>query len=384
MKNYVRITALLVAALSLCACTPVQDMLEQETADLTPPPKDPLNMTDIPDYMSMPLDEYVTLGAYTGKQVKLEQFSLSDAQVEDAIREIKKLNGKFDKVTDRLVAWGDTLVMSYTASVQGDEGSSSGKDVEVTLGENDDFSEEFLRNLVGAPCNIPVTLTVEEQSAGQTVLVNYQVTVSYIIGDYHELTDEFVATYTGGECTDADAFFAYYKEQMWNELYYETVYDALWDACVADSRVNTVPDEAVQYYMDSQEQYYRAMAAKNHVTYEAVLAAFELSESKMRELSVEYATKDLIFYAIVKDADFALTGEQYDKALHDYAVKYFDSLSAAVGKGSGEGGKVTVADVKAYLDAQQRNTVRELCYDDMMYDYLYQNNQIFVGDVPMN
>ncbi|MBR5880413.1 MAG: hypothetical protein IKZ16_01895 [Clostridia bacterium] len=55
-----------------------------------------------------------------------------------------------------------------------------------------------------------------------------------------------------------------------------------------------------------------------------------------------------------------------------------------MGKGSGEGGKVTVEDVKAYLDRQQKLTIRELCYDYMMYDFLYSNNKIFVGDVPMN
>lgn len=384
MKRYIWIAALLLVALALCACTPVQDMLENETADLTPPANDPVDMTDIPDYLSMPLGQCVTLGQYKDLEVRLDAVMLTDEQVNEAIEGIKKANGKFQKVTDRLVEWGDVLVLSYTASVQGDEGSYAAKDVEVKLAEGGDYPDEFVRALVGAPCKMPVAITVEEQQSGETVTVNYQVTVSYIIGEYEELTDAFVSAYTDGACTKADEFFAYYKEQLWNELYYEKVYDALWDACVKNAKVNSVPDEAVQYYVNSMEEYYRAMAAKNGVTYEAVLAAFDLDEAKIKELATGYAEKDLIFYAIIADADMQISEQQYESALLDYATKYFSSLSTYVGKGSGEGGKVTVEDVKAYLDRQQKLTIRELCYDDMMYDFLYSNNKIFVGDVPMN
>lgn len=384
MKKRIQATAVLLALLTLCACTPVQDMLEQETADLTPPPKDPLDLTDIPDYLSMPLDQLVTPGQYTGLEIRVDALSLSDEQVHSAIREIKRVNGKYQRITDRLVAWGDELVMSYTATVQGAQGTYADKDVWVRLAEDEDFPEEFLRELVGAPCGIPVALTVEEEQAGEKLLVTYNVTVTYIVGEYEELSDTFVSAYTGGACTEADEFFDYYKEQMWNEAYYQQVYDALWEACEKACTVQSVPAEATRYYMDSMEEYYRVMAAQNNVTYEAVLEAFELDEQKMQALAQGYAQKDLIFYAIVKDAGFTLTAEEYDRELHDYATGHFDALSKAVGKGSGENGAVTVADVKAYLDREQRNVIRELCYDRMMYDYLYENNQIFVGDVPMN
>lgn len=384
MKKYLQAVAVVLALLTLLACTPVQDMLEQETADLTPPPKDPLDMTDIPDYLAMPLDQLVTLGKYTGLEIGVDALALTDEQVHEAIREIKRANGKYQKITDKLAAWGDELVMSYTANVQGADGSYVNKDVWVKLAEGEDYPEEFVRALVGAPCGIPVAITVEEEQAGEKVMVNYQVTLSYIVGEYEELTDEFVSAYTGGACTEADEFFEYYKEQMWNEAYYQEVYDALWEACEKACTVHSVPDEAVQYYMDSMEQYYRAMAANNNVTYEAVLEAFELDEAKMQELAKGYAKKDLIFYAVVKHADFSLTAEMYDQELHDYATRYFDTLSKAVGKGSGEGGAVTVADVKTYLNSRQRNVISELCYDKMMYDYLYENNQVFVGEVPMN
>ena len=67
-----------------------------------------------------------------------------------------------------------------------------------------------------------------------------------------------------------------------------------------------------------------------------------------------------------------------------YATKYFDTYAPGVGTGSGQGGKVTVEDVAAYLDAEQRNVIKELCYDELLYDYLYENNRIIMGDVPMN
>lgn len=374
-------TALLAALFLLCSCTSVQDMLEQETADLTPPAKDAADLTDLPDYLAFPLADYVQLGTYTGLEVKIDTVTVTDEQVNDTIDEIKTLNGLYQKITDRAAKWGDTLVLSYTTATT-DGGKGIGEsDVEVALSDNSKYPADFVQGLVGAPCGIPVAVTVKEEDG---VLTTYTVTVSYIKGDFADLTDDFVSRYTDGACTKAEEFFAYCKEQMFNELYYETVYDALWDAASADCKADVVPDEAVAYYLQSMESYYRRMAAANGVSYESVLAAFELDEIKMMQLSYGYAEKDMIFYAMIKDADLQISEQQYANALTEYATKYYDTYAPGVGKGSGQGGKVTVEDVVAYLDAEQRNVIRELCYDDLLYEYLYENNHIMMGDVPMN
>lgn len=382
--KYIKYMAVLLALLALCACTPVQDMLEQETADMTPPAKDSVDLDDIPDYMSMPLDEYVTLGQYTGLEIKIEGVEVTDAQVSEAIEGIKTANGLFDKITTGTAKWGDVLVLSYTAVSQNGDAGITENDVEVKLAEGGDYPDDFVRGLVGAPCNIPVAITLEDELEGEKTLTTYTVTVSYIKGEYKELTDAFVSSYTDGACTKVDEFFAYYKEQLWNQLYYDTVYDALWDACEANCKADVVPDEAVSYYLKSMEDYYRSMAVSNGVSYEAVLAAFDLDEIKMMNLSYGYAEKDMIFYAMVKDAGLEISQDQYQNALHDYAIKYFENFAPGVGKGSGQGGKVTVEDVMAYLDAEQRNVIRELCYDELLYDLLYENNHIFMGEIEMN
>lgn len=378
--KYIKWAALALCLLCLCACTSVDEMLEAETADLTPPAKDSADLLDIPDYLSMPLDDYVTLGVYTGQEIRIEGVQLTDDQVNEAINGIKTANGLYQRITDGTAKWGDVLVLSYSYMHPVGGAAVGENDVEVTLAEGSGYPNDFVRGLVGAPCGIPVLVNVENEES----TTSYTVTVSYIKGDYLDFSDEFVSAYTGGACTKADEFFAYYKEQLWNETYYDAVYDALWDACEANCKAEIVPDEAVSYYMKSMEDYYRRMAISNGVSYEQVLAAFELDEIKIMTLSYGYAEKDMIFYAIVKDARLQITDEIYDKALHDYAGKYYSTFAPGVGKGSGQGGKVTVEDVAAYLDAQQRNVIRELCYDEMLYDYLYENNKIFMGEVPMN
>ncbi len=379
--KYIRIAALLAALLLLCSCTSVQNMLEQETADLTPPAKDAVDLLDIPDYLAMPLADYVTLGQYTGLTVSIDTVTVTDAQVEEAIEGIKTLNGLYEKITTRAAKWGDVLVLSYT-SMTSDGGTGVGEtDVEVALSDDSDYPADFVKELVGAPCGIPVAVTVKGEN---NVLTTYTVTVSYIKGDYAELTDAFVTEYTSGACTESDEFFAFYKEQLWNERYYDTAYDALWNACEENCKADIVPDEAVNYYLQSMEDYYRRMARANGVTYEAVLAAFDLDEIKMMNLSYGYAEKDMIFYAMVADAGLQISAEQYQKALLDYAAKYYDTYSAGVGTGSGQGGKVTVEDVAAYLDAEQGNIIKEQCFDELLYDYLYDNNKIMMGEVPMN
>lgn len=380
MKKLIYIVLPLVL-LMLGSCTSVQSMLEQETADLTPPAKESLDLLDIPDYLAMPLDDYVTLGTYTGLTVKIEPVSVTDEQVQGAIDEIKTVNNLYEKITTGVAKWGDVLVLSYTSATT-DGGTGIGEtDVEVALAENSLYPADFVQGLVGAPCGIPVAVTVA--GAGD-VLTTYTVTVSYIKGDYAALTDEFVAAYTNGACTSADAFFSYLKEQLFNEKYYDAVYDALWDACEKDCVANSVPDQAIDYYLRSMEDYYRRMAQANGVSYEAVLEAFDLDELKMMQLCYGYAEKDVIFYAIVADAKLSVSDAQYSKALLEYAERYYDTYSSAVGKGSGQGGKVTVEDVAAYLNEEQPNVIRELCYDDLLYDYLYDNNKIMMGEVPMN
>ncbi len=379
--KYLKYIALLSALLMLCACSSVQSMLEGETADLTPPAKDTVDLDDIPDYLAMPLADYVTLGAYTGLTVKINTVTVTDAQVNEAIEGIKTLNGLYKKITDRAAKWGDVLCVSYTAMTSDGGTGVSETNVEIALAEDSSYPADFVQGLVGAPCNIPVAVTVEDEDG---VLTTYTVTVSYIKGDYAELTDAFVTEYTGGACTKADAFFVYYKEQLFNELYYETVYDALWEACQANCKAEIVPDEAVSYYLESMESYYRRMAKANGVTYEAVLAAFELDEIKMMNLSYGYAEKDMIFYAMIADACLQIPEQQYTDKLTEYATKYFDNYAAGVGKGSGQGGKVTVEDVAAYLGAEQPNLIKELCYDELLYDYLYENNKIIMGETPMN
>jgi YhcH/YjgK/YiaL family protein len=94
--------------------------------------------------------------------------------------------------------------------------------------------------------------------------------------------------------------------------------------------------------------------------------------------------KDVIFYALVNDAGLQVSDAQYQKALTEYAAKYYDTYKGGVGKGSGQGGKVTVEDVVRYLDAEQGNIIKEQCYDELLYDYLYENNKIMMGEVPMN
>ena len=377
--KYIKIAAALLALLLLlCSCTSVDEMLEAETADLTPPAKDSADLLDIPDYLSMPLEEYVTLGAYTGQEIRIEGVELSDETVQRAIEDIKTANGLYQRITDGTAKWGDTLVISYYDAMKDSVAGES--DVEITLAEGSGYPDDFVKGLIGAPCGIPVLVNVENE--GKTT--SYTVTVSYIKGEYLDFSDEFITAYTGGACTKANEFFAYYKEQLWNEMYYDTVYDAIWDACEENCKAEIVPDEAVSYYMKSMEDYYRRMANSNGVSYEEVLAAFELDEIKIMTLSYSYAEKDMIFYAVVKDAGLQISDEAYDKALHDYAEKYYSTFAPGVGKGSGQGGKVTVEDVAAYLDAEQGNIIRELCYDQMLYDYLYENNQIFMGKVPMN
>ena len=381
MKKWKITAAVLALMLLLCACTSVQTMLEQETADLTPPAKESVDLVDIPDYLSMPLSDYVVLGAYTNLTVSIDPIEVSDAQVNEAIEGIKTLNGLYQKITDRAAAWGDVLVLSYTSMTTDGGASVFETDVEVTLADDGDYPADFVQGLVGAPCGIPVAVTVKQEDG---TLLTYTVTVSYIKGDYAELTDAFVSEYTGGACTEADAFFAYYKEQLWNEKYYDTVYDALWDACVQNCKAEVVPDEAVGYYMQSMEKYYRRMAQANGVSYEAVLAAFDLDEIKMMQLCYGYAEKDMIFYAMVADADLQIPEQLYKETLQDYATRHFDTYASAVGTGSGQGGKVTVEDVAAYIDVELGNIIKEQCYDELLYDYLYQNNKVMMGNTPMN
>lgn len=146
------------------------------------------------------LDENgVYLGDYSNFTYTREYTAPTDQDVEDTINDVLESNETREYKEEGTVADGDTVVVSFTGSVDGKEMDGlSGEQEELTIGDGTfiaDFENALVGHKVGETFNVDVEFPEdysEEDVAGKTATMS--VVVNSIAGPVQkvELTDEWV------------------------------------------------------------------------------------------------------------------------------------------------------------------------------------------------
>ncbi len=146
------------------------------------------------------LDENgVYLGDYSNFTYTREYTAPTDQDVEDTINDVLESNETREYKEEGTVADGDTVVVSFTGSVDGKEMDGlSGEQEELTIGDGTfiaDFENALVGHKVGETFNVDVEFPedyAEEDVAGKTATMS--VVVNSIAGPIQkvELTDEWV------------------------------------------------------------------------------------------------------------------------------------------------------------------------------------------------
>ena len=222
------IAAALMLALSSCQLSQILPKKTEDPANTTGPLmdftlSDNTSAAEPIDLATADLSVYLTLGNYKGLTAEEKVAPLTDEDFEAELTSYINSIPVYEEITDRPTAKGDTIIMDYVGKLDGVAfagGTAQGQSIE--LSENSGYIDGFADGLIGVTPGSTVDLTLTfptdyhaTDMAGKTVV--FTVTVHYIQGDIvpPELTDEFVADFTGGDYTTAEAFRAFYRPLIW-------------------------------------------------------------------------------------------------------------------------------------------------------------------------
>ncbi len=315
------------------------------------------------------INDYITLGAYTGLSVDENITIVTDDDVQAKIDSLVKEKTTYTDVTDRNAISGDKVTIDYIKSQEGKDDEKK-SDYELELGSGS-MGEDFENKLVGLALNASLTFTVQEEvaSEGSTdaentekekVNVTYTVTVKKIQKKVvPEVTDEFISANS-----DYDTIAAYKEgtkaslEKTNADNAKSTAQSDLLQMVVDNSKISGCPAFIYNMNYNSLCKSYASYASYFGSDLKGYLSMSGTTMEDLQKQAVTMTMQTLAIESIVKDAGIDVTDEQFDENLQKYVDNYgFDSTDEVL---------------KTY-------TKEELLFDmrrDAAVNYLYENNAV--------
>lgn len=285
------------------------------------------------DYMSADLTGMIKLGDYKNISVTKASPILTEEEFENEISALLDNYSYYEKITDRAVEEGDTVVCDYSGyldGVQFEGGTAQNTEVKVSpdSGYIEGFAEAFVGRMPGEEFSFNATFP---ESYGNADLAGKEVTfvctVHSINGDDYitpELTDEFVNETFG--YNNAEEFRIAYRTSVeaQKEYYVESeMYSDLWMKIVANAEVLSYPEEEVQRVYGEKKQMYEYYAEYYKTDYETFLANYVgITDDELLEESRAYVKEDLVMYQLTKDLEIEISDAEYNEGLTFYANYY--------------------------------------------------------------
>lgn len=278
--------------------------------------------------------DYITLLDYSSIELS-EEIIPSDETVQSQIDQTVSSYSTTNQITDsdRLIEDGDTVNIDYVGSVDGVEfegGSTQGNGTPVTIGVTN-YIDGFLDQLIGhAPGeNFDINVTFpdpyknNEELSGKDAVFN--ITINYIEETViPEFDDDFIAENLP-DYESADA----YRQSIYDNLYKQNMYNALFQYIVENSEIAEVPETVVDTVYNERYQYYSSIASMYGLDMDTFLSANGLTEETFREMCKTYAGNYLVLQAVMEDAGWEMDADTAKEALEfddeDYesTVEYY-------------------------------------------------------------
>lgn len=319
------------------------------------------------------INDYVTLGSYTGLSVDENITVVTDEDVQKQIDSLISNKTTYNEVTDRNIAEGDRVTLDYIRSVEGQDDVTQ-SDYSLDMGSGS-MGEEFENHIMGLGLNASLTFTIDEEEGTdnvsesddvssadkKTVSATYTVTIKKIQEkSVPELTDSFIA-----ENSDYDTIEAY-KAGKKTELEEQnassaksSVQSELLDMIVDSSTVSGCPAFIYNMNYNAILQSYAMYASYfGGGDLDAYMTSAGVTLDDVKNDAVKMTKQTLVIEAIVKAAGVDVTDEQFDENLQKYVENYGFTSTDEV--------------LKAY-------SKEELLFDmrrDAAIEYIYENNTV--------
>ena len=276
----------------------------------------------------------VTLGDYKGMEVPEQDTSVSDADVDSELENKRQQQAELVLKEDEAAADGDTVVIDYEGSVDGEKfDGGSADNYSLVLGSGS-FIPGFEDQLVGhkADEDVDVNVTFPEDYhakdlAGKDAL--FKVKIHEVKEkQLPELDDEFAKDVDEDVETLAEL-----KDKVKKQLQDQkeaaakaAIEDAAIEAAVANAETEEIPQAMLDDDTNRQLQQYLAGMQQQGINPQMYFQITNTTEDDLRKQFADDAAKrvktNLILEAVVKDANLNATDEDVQNEIADLAKQY--------------------------------------------------------------
>lgn len=323
-------------------------------------------------YANYDLNEYITVGEYTGLEVDGFEVSVTKKEINTRIQENLTAAGTTKTVESGKVADGETVIIDFVGKVDGEtfDGGSS-NDYSLTIGSGsfiDGFEDGLIGTEVGETVDLNLTFPEDYSAtelAGKDVVFTVTVKSRQILV-IPELDDAFVKDNSDVE-TVAE-YKTFIKDQLTQEKTDAAVLEqkeTLWGNIVTSSEVIKYPDKEVQAVIDSTIAEYKGYAEQYEMEYVDFLQQYVgvEDEADFNEQVSEYAKvlvkEEMIIYYIADKEKITTTGDEYDQFITDTLADYGyteESFKETQGK--------------SYEEAVGKDTIQRQLYLNKVQDFI--------------
>lgn len=276
----------------------------------------------------------VTLGDYKGMEVPEQDTSVSDADVDSELENKRQQQAELVLKEDEAAADGDTVVIDYEGSVDGEKfDGGSADNYSLVLGSGSfipGFEDQLVGHKAGEDVDVNDTFPEDYHAkdlAGKDAL--FKVKIHEVKEkQLPELDDEFAKDVDEDVETLAEL-----KDKVKKQLQDQkeaaakaAIEDAAIEAAVANAETEEIPQAMLDDDTNRQLQQYLAGMQQQGINPQMYFQITNTTEDDLRKQFADDAAKrvktNLVLEAVVKDANLNATDEDVQNEIADLAKQY--------------------------------------------------------------
>lgn len=276
----------------------------------------------------------VTLGDYKGMEVPEQDTSVSDADVDSELENKRQQQAELVLKEDEAAADGDTVVIDYEGSVDGEKfDGGSADNYSLVLGSGSfipGFEDQLVGHKAGEDVDVNVTFPEDYHAkdlAGKDALFKVKI---------HEVKEKQLPKLDDEFAKDVDEdveTLAELKDKVKKQLQDQkeaaakaAIEDAAIEAAVANAETEEIPQAMLDDDTNRQLQQYLAGMQQQGINPQMYFQITNTTEDDLRKQFADDAAKrvktNLVLEAVVKDANLNATDEDVQNEIADLAKQY--------------------------------------------------------------
>jgi len=279
------------------------------------------------------ISDYVVLGEYMNLEVVREDDTITDEDIEAAIKYTCDSRKRPEKIMEGTVADGDTVGIHFEGKRDGVAFEGGTGDYDLTIGSNS-FIDGFESGLIGVKVGetVDLNLTFPDPYPNNPALagkpVVFTVTVNYLCGEMvvPEFDDDLAVELGFKDEAEMRADMLKSLQEAKTASADEKFHTAVWEQAVENAEILKVNQEIYDYYYDSMLAQYEGVAGQYMMTLEDYLGLAGMKREEFDSMMDRYATQcmeqELVLRAIVEAEGLTVSEEDYQKKLNDFYNQY--------------------------------------------------------------